>query len=71
VLSRLDNSSVAGTPMGNVSLLRLDRLGGLAPGNKWFKLKENFACAGRQGSRRLVSFGGPWSNHLHALAHPA
>jgi 1-aminocyclopropane-1-carboxylate deaminase len=54
--------------MGNASLLRLDRAGGLAPGNKSFKLRENLAEAGRLGVSRLVSFGGAWSNHLHALA---
>ena len=53
---------------GRLSLLRLDRLGGLAPGNKSFKLKEYLALARQRGVRRLVSFGGAWSNHLHALA---
>ena len=54
--------------MGNVSLLRLDSGGGLAPGNKYFKLIGNLAEAKRNGVNRLVSFGGAWSNHLHALA---
>jgi 1-aminocyclopropane-1-carboxylate deaminase len=54
--------------MGNVSLLRLDAVGGLAPGNKSFKLMENLGHARRLGVDRLVSFGGAWSNHLHALA---
>ena len=54
--------------MGNVSLLRLDQTGGLAPGNKSFKLRENLVEARRLGVRCLVSFGGAWSNHLHALA---
>ncbi|MEH6589555.1 MAG: pyridoxal-phosphate dependent enzyme [Halioglobus sp.] len=54
--------------MASVRLLRLDRLGGLAPGNKSFKLAENIARARDQGINRLVSFGGAWSNHLHALA---
>ena len=54
--------------MGHVTLLRLDRTGGRAPGNKAYKLRGNLAQARRQGVRRLVSFGGAWSNHLHALA---
>jgi 1-aminocyclopropane-1-carboxylate deaminase len=54
--------------LGNVSLLRLDQSGGLAPGNKSFKLQEYFEQARRAGASRLVSFGGAWSNHLHALA---
>jgi len=54
--------------MDKVRLLRLDRQGGLAPGNKRYKLLGNLAEARRLGVRRLVSFGGAWSNHLHALA---
>ena len=57
-----------GVSLGAVSLLRLDRTGGLAPGNKSFKLRAYVAQAGRCGVERLVSFGGAWSNHLHALA---
>jgi 1-aminocyclopropane-1-carboxylate deaminase len=68
VLTRLTDEPVAGVAMGNVSLLRLDTGGGLAPGNKHFKLTGNLAEARRLGIGRLVSFGGPWSNHLHALA---
>ena len=54
--------------LGHVSLLRLDQTGGLAPGNKSFKLRPYFAEAKRLGTTRLISFGGAWSNHLHALA---
>lgn len=43
-------------------------MGGPAPGNKSFKLTHYFDEARRTGIRRLVSFGGAWSNHLHALA---
>ncbi|MBI2381620.1 MAG: pyridoxal-phosphate dependent enzyme [Gammaproteobacteria bacterium] len=38
-------------------------------GNKWRKLKYNLLAAREQGISRLASFGGPWSNHLHALAY--
>ncbi|MBM7424457.1 pyridoxal-phosphate dependent enzyme [Spongiibacter marinus] len=51
-----------------VDMLRLDRFDALAPGNKWFKLRENIAVARKQGARCLVSLGGAYSNHLHALA---
>lgn len=37
-------------------------------GNKWYKLKHNLIHAKQQGFTRLVSFGGAFSNHLHALA---
>ena len=68
LITRLDDTPVLGVRMGNISLLRLDRVGGLAPGNKWFKLRGTLADARRRGIGRLVSFGGGWSNHLHALA---
>jgi 1-aminocyclopropane-1-carboxylate deaminase len=68
LLTRLGSEPVNGATMANVSLLRLDRIGGLAPGNKSFKLRQNMAQARRLGIQRLVSFGGAWSNHLHAVA---
>ena len=68
MLTQLHDAPVAGVAMGNVTLLRLDSGGGLAPGNKSFKLRGNLAAARRLGLRRLLSFGGAWSNHLHALA---
>jgi 1-aminocyclopropane-1-carboxylate deaminase len=54
--------------MANVSILRLDRLSSAAPGNKQFKLALNMQLARQQGAQTLVSCGGAWSNHLHALA---
>ena len=37
-------------------------------GNKWRKLKFNLIEATAQKQHTLLSFGGPYSNHLHALA---
>lgn len=37
-------------------------------GNKYFKLKENLTAARQSGNKTLLSFGGGWSNHIHALA---
>lgn len=37
-------------------------------GNKWRKLKYNLLAAAEQSADTLLSFGGPYSNHLHALA---
>lgn len=68
LLQVLSAAPVCGVSLDNVSVLRLDRLGGAAPGNKSFKLQPYLEQARRQGVRRLVSFGGAWSNHLHALA---
>lgn len=37
-------------------------------GNKWYKLKYNFMRALREGYDTVLSFGGAYSNHIHALA---
>ena len=37
-------------------------------GNKLHKLKPNIALAKEHACNSIVSFGGPYSNHLHALA---
>ena len=57
-----------GQTFDHVHILRLDLQGGEAPGNKVFKLRANLANAKTSGVSRIVSFGGSWSNHLHALA---
>lgn len=52
----------------SLSLWRLDRLSGVLAGNKYYKLGENLRKARAAGVTRVASFGGAWSNHLHALA---
>ena len=52
----------------SLSILRTDLIHPVVSGNKWFKLKYNLIKAHEQGKSSLLSFGGPWSNHLHALA---
>ena len=37
-------------------------------GNKWRKLKYHLLHAKEHGKRHLLSFGGAYSNHIHALA---
>ncbi|HEX4975044.1 MAG TPA: pyridoxal-phosphate dependent enzyme [Pseudomonadales bacterium] len=49
-------------------MLRLDELDPEISGNKWFKLKPNLLQARAEQHTRLLSFGGCYSNHLHALA---
>lgn len=51
-----------------VDILRLDTVDSLAPGNKWFKLLPNILAAEKAGAQCVISFGGAYSNHLHALA---
>ncbi len=47
---------------------RLDQVHPLISGNKWYKLKYNLIQAHAQGVDTLLSFGGAYSNHIHALA---
>ena len=37
-------------------------------GNKWRKLKYNLVEAKEEGKKTLLTFGGPYSNHIYALA---
>lgn len=53
----------------SVHLLRLDLIHPLISGNKWFKLKYNLLAALQANKKTLLSFGGAYSNHLHALAY--
>lgn len=38
-------------------------------GNKWRKLKYNLEQARKQGNKSILTYGGAWSNHLHATAY--
>lgn len=49
-------------------MLRLDLLHPQVSGNKWYKLRLNLQAAKVQGYDTVLSFGGAYSNHLHALA---
>ncbi len=40
-------------------------------GNKWHKLKYNLIAAREAGKSTLLSFGGAYSNHIHAVAGAA
>lgn len=52
-----------------LDILRLDQIHETISGNKWFKLKHNLLAAEKLGGKRILSFGGAYSNHLHALAY--
>ncbi len=51
-----------------VDVLRLDLIDGEVSGNKWFKLKKNIDAASEKDKKLILSFGGPHSNHIAALA---
>ncbi|WP_295118197.1 1-aminocyclopropane-1-carboxylate deaminase/D-cysteine desulfhydrase [uncultured Chitinophaga sp.] len=50
------------------AMLRLDRIHPEIQGNKWFKLKYNLQAAEQAGKKRILTFGGAYSNHLAAVA---
>jgi 1-aminocyclopropane-1-carboxylate deaminase len=51
-----------------VDLLRLDTLHPIVSGNKFYKLRFYIAAAIENGVSKVASFGGPYSNHIVALA---
>ena len=51
-----------------ITLKREDQLHPLVSGNKFRKLKYNLIEAKKQGHQTLLTFGGPFSNHLAATA---
>ena len=54
-----------------LAVLRLDALHPIVSGNKWFKLKYYLQQAQEENADTIASFGGPYSNHLVALAFAA
>ena len=54
-----------------VDLLRLDLLHPIVSGNKFYKLRYYIEFALAKGVSTVASFGGPYSNHIVALAYTA
>lgn len=52
-----------------VDTLRLDQIHPIISGNKWYKLRYYIQEAIEKKASTIVSFGGPYSNHLVALAY--
>jgi len=61
------DASYSNTP--KVWVKREDLCHPIISGNKWHKLYLNIKAAKSQGYRKILSFGGAWSNHIHALAY--
>ena len=59
------------SPSQKVDLLRLDSLHPIVSGNKFYKLRFYIATAIENGVATVASFGGPYSNHIVALAYTA
>lgn len=54
-----------------LTIKRLDSVHPQISGNKFFKLKYNFAEAQQQGLTKILTFGGAYSNHIAATAFAA
>jgi 1-aminocyclopropane-1-carboxylate deaminase len=52
----------------SADVLRLDLVHPVISGNKWFKLKEYLRDAKDKGKKAILTFGGPFSNHIVATA---
>lgn len=52
----------------NIWVKRVDLFHPLISGNKWFKLKYNIDSMREKGLNQMITFGGAWSNHIHATA---
>lgn len=55
----------------SVYMVRADLIHPQISGNKWFKLKYNLLLAQQSDAQCILSFGGAYSNHIHALAYAA
>lgn len=62
---RIDSISSFCDFRATVDVLRLDLMHPVVSGNKWFKLKGYLADLGQ---KTVLTFGGPYSNHLVATA---
>ncbi len=50
----------------NVFMKRIDLVHPVISGNKWYKTKYNIAAMMEEGKDTLLTFGGAFSNHIHA-----
>ena len=51
-----------------INILRLDVLQPIIQGNKYYKLKYNLLKAKEENKNTVLTFGGEYSNHIHAFA---
>lgn len=52
----------------DISVLRLDKIHPVISGNKWFKLQYYIREAKENGKKKIITFGGAYSNHIVATA---
>lgn len=54
-----------------ITIKRLDQIHPHISGNKFFKLKHNLLEAQKQAAKKIITFGGAYSNHIAAAAYAA
>lgn len=52
----------------DVFMKRIDLVHPVISGNKWYKMKYNIVEMKKRGLKTLLTFGGAYSNHIHAAA---
>lgn len=67
----IENIAFLSTDNLAVDILRLDKIHPIISGNKWYKLSHYIVAARAQNASTIASFGGPYSNHIVALAFAA
>jgi len=65
IIPNLQNKNI------ELNMARLDENHALASGNKIYKLNPVIEHAKENNIKQIISFGGAFSNHIHALAHLA
>ncbi|MDG1732030.1 MAG: pyridoxal-phosphate dependent enzyme [Thalassotalea sp.] len=68
ILSAIDYPTFK-TKKLKVFIKRDDLIHPIISGNKWRKLKHNLLQAKAENKNTIISFGGAFSNHIHALAY--
>jgi 1-aminocyclopropane-1-carboxylate deaminase len=63
--------SLGKEPDREITVKRFDEMHPTINGNKWFKLLFNLDEMKRRGAKKLVTFGGAYSNHIYATAAAA
>lgn len=67
-VQRLEDPIASARDIG-LYIARADLLHPVVSGNKLYKLSPSIAYASKHDYSSLLSFGGRWSNHIHALAY--
>ena len=64
----VDKTQALTTFNDSIRIFRTERFTTCGCGNKQFKLTKNLQALKQRGCTTVLSFGGLWSNHLHALS---